>query len=181
MKATGIVRRIDELGRVVIPKEIRKTLRLNSGDPIEIYTEREELIFKKYSPIKSVDGFAEVAAEAVRTVSGHAAAICDTDCVAAVAGGQKALVGERISSKLEKVLRERTPVVINNEDGAESIPLTGGEEKKILSQVIVPVMSNGDVVGGCILFSYSENDKMRESDLKIAETCAEFIARGLLE
>ena len=181
MKATGIVRRIDELGRVVIPKEIRKTLRMNSGDPIEIYTERTELILKKYSPIKSVDGFASVAAEAVRSVSGHAAAICDTDCVSAVSGGQKSLAGERISPKLEKILRDKTPIIINYSDGGEAGQLTGAEEKKIRSEIIVPVLSDGDVVGGCILFSYSETDKMRESDLKIALTCAEFISRGLSE
>ena len=86
MKATGIVRRIDELGRVVIPKEIRSTLRLKSGDPLEIFTDRDELMLKKYSPIASLEKFSEGTAKSLSDLSGHVAVICDTDGVLHASG-----------------------------------------------------------------------------------------------
>ena len=94
MKATGIVRRIDELGRVVIPKEIRKTLRIKEGDPLEIYTDRDELLFKKYSPIASFENYSEGFTKSLNAVSEKAAVICDTDTVVSATGnGCKDLIG----------------------------------------------------------------------------------------
>lgn len=87
MKATGIVRRIDDLGRVVIPKEIRKTLRIKEGTPLEIFTDREgEIILKKYSPIGELNVFAKEYAEALAQSSGMVACITDHDQVVAAAG-----------------------------------------------------------------------------------------------
>ena len=90
MKATGIVRRIDDLGRVVIPKEIRRTLRIREGDPLEIFTDREgEIILKKYSPIGELGTFAKEYADSLGQVAGVMVCICDRDAVIAAAGGAK--------------------------------------------------------------------------------------------
>ncbi len=181
MKATGIVRRIDDLGRVVIPKEIRKTLRLNAGDPIEIFTDRDELIFKKYSPIKNLEVFAESAVQSMHAILGNVCLICDTDCFLAAKGCGK-IIGEKISSKLEKALRSKMPVVLNLCDGAELIQLTSDDtENSFSAQIIVPIVSEGDVIGGCILATRTEDNKIRETDLKVVQTCAEIISRGICE
>ena len=111
MKATGIVRRIDELGRVVIPKEIRRTLRIREGDPLELFTDRDELMLKKYSPIASVERFAEGTAKSLNEQSGCLAAICDGDTVLSAAGtGKKSLVGKTVSEKLAEVMDSRIRV-----------------------------------------------------------------------
>ena len=109
MKATGIVRRIDDLGRVVIPKEIRRTLRIRESDPLEIFTDREgEIILKKYSPIGELGNFAKEYAESLAQVAGCMVCICDHDQVIAAAGsGSKEYMGKRIHSELEDVIADR--------------------------------------------------------------------------
>ena len=181
MKATGIVRRIDELGRVVIPKEIRKTLRLSSGDPIEIYTERDELLLKKYSPIRSIDGFAEQFSAAMHEISGHISAVCDTDRVIACHGGGREFAGKRISPQIERVMRDRRAIIINEADGGTPFNLTADGEKKFTAQVIAPVVSNGDCIGVCVLLSFEEGARMRETDVKLAKMGADLLARRFSE
>lgn len=118
MKATGIVRRIDELGRVVIPKEIRSTLRLKSGDPLEIFTDRDELMLKKYSPIASLEKFSEGTAKSLSDLSGHVAVICDTDGVLHASGrGQREFDGKNLSHNMEKILRDRKSYIANLSEG----------------------------------------------------------------
>lgn len=108
MKETGIVRRIDELGRVVIPKEIRKTLRIKEGDPLEIFTDRDELMMKKYSPVQSMGEFAESFAESLAEVSECVIAVFDTDVVLYLAGGRmKDWVGRNLSDGKRRCGRER--------------------------------------------------------------------------
>ena len=109
MKATGIVRRIDDLGRVVIPKEIRRTMRIREGDPLEIYTDKDgEVIFKKYSPMGELSAFAEQMCETLNKTTGNAAAVCDRDTIIAVSGGSKRdLLEKRISEDIEKIVEER--------------------------------------------------------------------------
>ena len=109
MKATGIVRRIDDLGRVVIPKEIRRTLRIKEGTPLEIFTDREgEIILKKYSPIGELSTFAKEYAEVLSQTTGMVSCITDHDQVIAAAGqGGKEYVGKEISSELEEVIFAR--------------------------------------------------------------------------
>ena len=112
MKATGIVRRIDDLGRIVIPKEIRRTLRIRESDPLEIFTDREgEIILKKYSPIGEMTGFAKQYAESLAQVSGHVALIADRDQFIAVSGGYKHLLGKSISKELEEKANNRETVI----------------------------------------------------------------------
>ena len=107
MKATGIVRRIDDLGRVVIPKEIRRTMRIREGDPLEIYTDREgEVIFKKYSPIGELVDFAGQYADSLNKTCGIPVAICDRDSVVAVAGFSKKDYVEKKALEIQKELRQ---------------------------------------------------------------------------
>ena len=180
MKATGIVRRIDELGRVVIPKEIRKTLRLSSGDPLEIYTDKDELLFKKYSPIRSIDGFADEFSAAMHDISGHGAAVCDTDAIVACHGG-KEFTGKRVSSELERIMRDRRAIFINAADGGSPLNLTQDGEKTVTAQVIAPVIDSGDCIGACVLFSFEEGARMRETDVKLAKMGADLLARRFAE
>ena len=108
MRATGIVRRIDELGRVVIPKEIRRTLRIREGDPLEIFTDHDgEVVLKKYSPIGEIGGFARQYADSLAAVSGHIALITDRDQFIANAGGGKNFLGKNISKGLEEKMDNR--------------------------------------------------------------------------
>ncbi len=111
MKATGIVRRIDDLGRIVIPKEIRRTLRIRESDPLEIFTDREgEIILKKYSPIGEMTTFAKQYAESLAQVSGHTAMVADRDQFIAVSGGYKGLLNKSISKQLEDKITNRESV-----------------------------------------------------------------------
>ncbi|MBP5308041.1 MAG: AbrB/MazE/SpoVT family DNA-binding domain-containing protein [Clostridia bacterium] len=180
MKATGIVRRIDELGRVVIPKEIRKTLRLSSGDPLEIYTDRDELLFRKYSPIRSIDGFAEEFSAALREISGYSAAVCDTDFVVACHGA-KEFTGKPVSAETERVMRERRTMIINATEGGSPLNLTSDAQKPFSAEVIAPVIVNGDCIGACVLFSFDEGVRMRETDVKLAKMSAELLSRRFAE
>ena len=109
MKATGIVRRIDDLGRVVIPKEIRRTLRIREGDPLEIYTEKDgEVIFKKYSPMGELSSYAAEICESLYKSTGGTVAVCDRDSMIAVSGGgKKELLEKPVSKALEEIMENR--------------------------------------------------------------------------
>ena len=117
MKATGIVRRIDDLGRVVIPKEIRRTLRIRESDPLEIFTDREgEIILKKYSPIGELGTFAKEYAEALASASGHSVCITDRDQVIAAAGGmRKETIGTPVTGQLEEIMNERENILLDQQ------------------------------------------------------------------
>ena len=109
MKATGIVRRIDDLGRVVIPKEIRRTMRIREGDPLEIYTTKEgEVIFKKYSLLGGLEDFAAQFCDTLSRSTDFTAAVTDRDAIIAVAGvGKRELLGKTISEPLERIMEDR--------------------------------------------------------------------------
>src|SRR5574344_2256589 len=156
MKATGVVRRIDDLGRVVIPKEIRRTLRIKEGDPLEIFTDKEgEVILKKYSPIGELSEFATEYADTLAKTTGHIACITDKDTVIAVAGGAKKDYFEKsISSEIEKVL-ENKEVYTSKENNEISLPIVENDnrDRKFNSQIVYPITSQGDVIGSVILLS----------------------------
>ena len=179
MKATGVVRRIDDLGRIVIPKEIRKVLRIKEGDPIEIFTGREgEVILKKYSPIGELSEFASDYAETLAKTTGHIACITDKDTVIAVSGGaKKEFLEQNISKELEKIMDERE-IYTSNKNNDISIPITKNEnqERRLNSQVIYPIISQGDVIGSVILLSKEQNKKMNETELKVAQSAAGFLS-----
>ena len=156
MKATGVVRRIDDLGRVVIPKEIRKTLRIKEGDPLEIFTDKEgEVILKKYSPIGELSEFAAEYAETLTKTTGHIAYITDKDTVIAVSGAsKKEWLEQGISQELEKILDNKVKYV-SKENNDMAVPITQNEknDKIYKAQVIYPIISDGDAIGSVILLS----------------------------
>ena len=180
MKATGVVRRIDDLGRVVIPKEIRKTLRIKEGDPLEIFTDREgQVILKKYSPIGELSEFAAGYAETLSKTTGHIACITDKDTVIAVSGGsKKEFLEQDISKELEQLMEDKE--VYTSKDNSDiAMPITqndkNSKEKRYNSQVVYPIISNGDTIGTVILLSKQSNIKMNEVENKVAQSAATFL------
>ena len=182
MKATGVVRRIDDLGKVVIPKEIRKTLRIKEGDPLEIFTDKEgEVILKKYSPIGELSEFASSYAETIAKTTGHIACITDKDTVIAVSGGSKKdFLEKNLSKELEEVM-ENKEVFKSKENNEIAIPVTQneGRERIYNSQVIYPIISDGDVIGSVILMAKEPSKKMGEAEYKVAQSAAGFLGNHL--
>ena len=177
MKATGIVRRIDELGRVVIPKEIRRTLRIKDGDPLEIFTDRDELMLKKYSPIATLERFSEGTTRSLNDLSGYLAVICDTDEVLYAAGeGWKEFAKKHISEELGRILRDRRSYVANLSEGDSIVPLTEDAAAAVTEQVIVPIVAGGDCLGSVILLSEENGAVMEASCIKLARLTADIIA-----
>lgn len=181
MKATGIVRRIDDLGRVVIPKEIRRTMRIREGDPLEIYTDREGgVILKKYSPINELNEFAGEFIESAHSVLGEAAVVTDTDQVVAVSGiPKKEYLEKRISPDIEKIIQSKTVRIISDESAVHPITNDEGEDPDYKSQVIVPIVSQGDPIGSVIFFSKEKEHSIGEAELKAAEIAAHFLAKQM--
>ena len=176
MKATGIVRRIDELGRVVIPKEIRRTLRIKEGDPLEIFTDRDELTLKKYSPIATLERFSEATARSLHDLSGKLAVITDTDEILYASGeGKKDFVGKRISDDLDKVLKERRSYFAGAGETSAVLPVTIEKEAGITSQIVVPIVSGGDCLGAVILLSRTD-EKMDSNDMNLVKLTAEILS-----
>lgn len=183
MKATGIVRRIDDLGRVVIPKEIRRTLRIREGDPLEIFTDREgEVILKKYSPIGELGDFAREYVESLHQSIGHISCVADKDTIIAVAGGtKKEFADKAVSSDLEMIMEGKKTVVANkNQNGARFYDIVSeGDADKYTAQVIAPIVSEGDSIGAVILLSREPNATMGDTEVKIAETAAAFLGKQM--
>ena len=177
MKATGIVRRIDELGRVVIPKEIRRTLRIKEGDPLEIFTDRDELMLKKYSPIATIERFSEATAKSLNDLSGKLAVICDTDGVLHAFGeGKKELDGKNLSAEMDRILKDRRSYVASSAEGGDILPLTSSKEDGVTAQVIVPIVSGGDCLGAVALLSKEEGAKLDQSLINLARLTADILA-----
>ena len=176
MKATGIVRRIDDLGRVVIPKEIRRTMRIREGDPLEIFTDRDGgVIFRKYSQLGGVMDFASQLCETLSRTTGQISVITDRDSCIAVGGvPRRELVERRISPRLEALMDARQ----SWQSTGERIDLCENTDKyRVVTAV--PILSEGDVLG-CVLF-ISEDDAARggEVDLKLAQTIAGFLGKHM--
>ncbi len=178
MKATGVVRRIDDLGRVVIPKEIRKTLRIKEGDPLEIFTDKEgEIILKKYSPRGVLTLFGTGSAETLADSTGQIACVADKDTVIAVSGGsKKEFLEQDISEELERIMDDKEKYT-SKENNDLAIPITKNEnkERRYNSQVVYPIISDGDVIGSVILLSKDNNTKMTEIEQKVAQSAASFL------
>ena len=166
MKATGIVRRIDDLGRVVVPKEIRRTLRIREGDPMEIFTNRDgEVILKKYSPIGEIDVFAKQYAESLAAVSGCYVVISDRDQVIAVSGGvKKEYIGRRISHELEEIMEQRRTVNTDTDN---------------VKTIIFPIICEGDVIGSVVLMSKTEKQQVSDTEKKLVSVAADFLGRQM--
>ena len=182
MRATGIVRRIDELGRVVIPKEIRRTLRIREGDPLEIYTDRDgEVILKKYSPIGEMSTFAKDYTESLFRSLGHIACIVDRDQVVAASGvSKKELSDKPISHDLENAIANRQSVAINRLSGGKTMAVTGEDDAQgYTAQVMSPIIADGEAIGAVLLLSREQGMRMGDTELKVAETAAGIVGRQM--
>lgn len=180
MKATGIVRRIDDLGRVVIPKEIRRTLRIREGDPLEIFTDREgEIILKKYSPIGELSSFAKQYADSLSQTMGCLVCVCDTDQIVAASGsGKKELQDKYISKSLERVLEDRN-CVMASEGEKKYVTILSNQEEGYAQEIVSPILCAGDVIGGVILLTKEEKKKFTELEQKMAVCAADFLGKQM--
>ncbi|AZB41195.1 stage V sporulation protein T [Bacillus sp. FJAT-42376] len=176
MKATGIVRRIDDLGRVVIPKEIRRTLRIREGDPLEIFVDRDgEVILKKYSPISELGDFAREYADALYDSMGHPVLICDRDAFIAVSGSsKKEYLNRNISEDIERAMEERSSVLKTE---SSELQLLEGVKEEVKAYTIGPIIANGDPIGAVVIFS--KEGSLGEVEKKAVETAAGFLARQM--
>ncbi len=179
MKATGIVRRIDDLGRVVIPKEIRRTMRIREGDPLEIFTDRDgEVIFKKYSPIGELTAFAAQYAETLHKTCDLSVIICDRDSIVACAGVSKKEYGDKaLSEELESIIEARS--FYSYREGEQKIlPLRDGGSHYV--SCAMPIISEGDIVGIVAALAQNDTDKSPEAvEQKLVQTAASFLGRQM--
>ena len=176
MKATGIVRRIDDLGRVVIPKEIRRTMRIREGDPLEIYTDIDgEVIFKKYSPMGELAEFTTQYCEVLYKAIGMPVLITDRDHVICCMGVQKKeAIDKRITSALEKIMENRAGYIASAGDKNMLCPIDGLDRNACIA---IPILGNGDV-SGCVVVLFNEkNDMPNQAIIKLAEVAAQFLGR----
>ena len=178
MKATGIVRRIDDLGRVVVPKEIRRTLRIREGDPLEIFTDKEgEIILKKYSPIGELSAFAKQYAESLSQMLGCLAGICDMDQVVAAAGNGKKELDEDITRELGEFLKERKTQ--NAKAGEKRYVPVVSKTEPYSQEVISPILCAGDVIGAVLLLNMDQKDLFEEREICLAEYTAKVLGKQM--
>ena len=180
MKATGIVRRIDDLGRVVIPKEIRRTMRIREGDPLEIYTSKDgEVIFKKYSLMGGIDEFAAQICETLSKTTGLTVAVTDRDSVIAAAGGaRRDLIGRHISPELEQIMEDRG---IYRASGEERSVFVTDAQDRFSAAVAAPIIAEGDALGLVVLVAGEGEIAVGETEYKLAQTIAGFLGRHMEE
>ena len=180
MKATGIVRRIDDLGRIVIPKEIRRTMRIREGDPMEIFTNREgEILLKKYSPMGELSEFAGALTESMAQTLGELVCITDRDYVIAASGsGKKEYEGKLLDSQLQTAIDDRcNQVVADNK--ANFVKVTMEDRKEYEAQAIATILSHGDCIGSVIVLSRNKTRIQDELLLQMAKTVASFLGKHM--
>ncbi|MEO3947909.1 stage V sporulation protein T [Gorillibacterium sp. CAU 1737] len=178
MKATGIVRRIDDLGRVVIPKEIRRTLRIREGDPLEIFVDRDgEVILKKYSPIGELGDFAKEYADSLFESTNHIVLVTDRDNIIAVSGGSKKdYMDKQVGGLVETSMENRKSAV---ESGGGAYEIVKDSKEAYTSYVVAPIVAGGDPIGSVIMLSREEGVKMGEMELKMVEIAAGFLGKQM--
>ena len=174
MKATGIVRRIDDLGRVVIPKEIRRTMRIREGDPLEIYTSSDgEVIFKKYSPIGEMGESAAQVAEIMHRLAGCPVAVFDRDHVVSVSGAaKKEWNARRVSPELEELMEQRRQY-FSDAGEPEFLPAEGMEK------AAVAILSAGDVTGAVAFLENDEHAALNETQKSLIQAASQFLGKQL--
>lgn len=179
MKATGIVRRIDDLGRIVVPKEIRRTLRIREGDPLEIYTDREgEIILKKYSPIGELSTFAKIYADSLSQTTGCTVCITDRDRIIAASGSsKKEFVEKQISKELDKLIEDRENLMALNDE--KRFIKISENDVEYSGEVIAPIINQGDAIGAVVLLAKTDKDKIGDIELKLAMTASDFLGRQM--
>ena len=174
MKATGVIRRIDDLGRVVIPKEIRKNLRIKEGDNLEIYVQNDDIILKKYSMMNKINDLAQELTDAVYTFMKHNIFITDTDMVIAGSGNlKKEFINKNISLSLVESIKRREKLIENHFKDLnliDSETITG-------SYVLSTILVNGEATGMIVIFS--EDEKLGDNEMQIASIVSSFMTKYL--
>lgn len=178
MKATGIVRRIDDLGRVVIPKEIRRTMRIREGDSLEIFTSNDgEVVFKKYSPVGEMSHFAEEYADVLYKSGGAPVLVCDKDHVIAAAGiPKKEVLERRVSQIMEESMRMRKVIACAENADARIRPVEGIERHILISY---PILSSSEVCGAIMYVSNDQHSQTDKAKSKMMEAAALFMGRQM--
>ncbi|MBQ5764771.1 MAG: AbrB/MazE/SpoVT family DNA-binding domain-containing protein [Clostridia bacterium] len=180
MKATGIVRRIDDLGRVVIPKEIRRTMRIREGDPLEIFTDRDgEVIFKKYSPIGELSELAVTYCDVLVKSTEQTVIICDRDhCIAAAGIPKKEVLERRVTTTLEDVMEGRR-IYTSDANRNDSFLALEGVNRPVT--IAAPIISAGDIAGVVVFLGDDETTMPSPSDIKLATVAAGFLGKNMEE
>lgn len=176
MKATGIVRRIDDLGRVVIPKEIRRTMRIREGDPLEIFTDTEgQVIFKKYSPMGEFTEFTAQYADVLSKATSMPVIITDRDHVISFSGiAKKEVFERRVSQELENLMENRSAFIASEGNRESLSPI---ENSDIKAAVAFPIIGNGDISGCVALLFNQHGDIPNAAEIKLAQVASEFLAK----
>ena len=180
MKDTGVTRRIDELGRIVIPREMRKTLRIRVGDPLEFYSDAEKIIIKKYSPLASLENGAKAVAQAITETTKKPCVIVDRQkviCATDTDNKDCELIGSDISSELENALLENISMVLSGADGGSVLPITSACQVQMENQVIVPISFEGDIYGAVILFDNDLEYRFSNKELDLVKLGANLLAK----
>ena len=150
---------------------------ISDGDPLEIFTDRDELMLKKYSPIATLERFSEGTTRSLNDLSGYLAVICDTDEVLYAAGeGRKEFAKKHISEELGRILRDRRSYVANLSEGDSIVPLTEDAAAAVTAQVIVPIVAGGDCLGAVSLVSMQAGERMEQGALKLCRLTADILA-----
>jgi AbrB family transcriptional regulator (stage V sporulation protein T) len=179
MKETGVVRHIDNLGRIVIPKEIRRTLRIREGDPLEIFTNRDgEVILKKYSAIADLTTFAQEYADCIAQQLGKTTLVCDREQVIAAAGAERnVLKGQEIDKKTEELIEDRRNQVAQS--GDKNFVNVVDASIPFYAQAAATIICEGDAIGAVMILDNDENSNIGEHELKMATVAAEFLAKQM--
>ncbi|MBQ9984030.1 MAG: stage V sporulation protein T [Lachnospiraceae bacterium] len=179
MKATGIVRRIDELGRIVVPKEIRRTLRIREGDPLEIFTDKDgEIVLKKYSPIGELSIFAQEYVDATAQILGCPVCVTDRDQIIAVAGvPKKDLLGKALHKELEEAINDREAIMAKK--GEKKYIQITGDEDVYEGQIVQTIICEGDAIGAVIILNKDGRNPLTETERKAAVIAANFLGKQM--
>lgn len=175
MKATGIIRRIDDLGRIVIPKEIRKNLRIKEGDNLEIFVNGEEVILKKYSMMNKINDLASELTDSIYTFMKHSIFITDTDQVVAASGPlKKQFLNKNISDFIVESIKRRDKMIQNH---FKELSFIKDEDEITCSYVMTTILVNGEAVGMILIIS--EDEKLGDSEMQMASIASSFMTKYL--
>ncbi len=178
MKDTGIIRKIDDLGRIVIPKEIRKKLKLREGDNLEIYVKDEgEILLKKYEPMGDLTDIANQCANALNNVTDLTCLITDTENVISACGSTNKIkyVGKTISNNILDILDSRA-MYSSKLNGIVEVLEYDENKKNYKAEAIMPIISDGEALGSVILISFDSSKKISETEEKIIKIISMFIS-----
>ena len=170
MKSTGIVRRIDGLGRVVLPKEIRKTLKLDSGDLLEISVEKEIIVLQKYSPLSTFDRTTSAVANSLTEILGLSVVITDKSAVVCATDKAKHLKGEKLCESMVKTIEDKSSFIINSSESGTVKKITeNGNEMEFVSQIIVPVLGvENEPLGAVVILDTKVGGQMGLKEITLA-------------